>query len=526
MSVTLTAIIYAFQAEGYRFESCSPRQKYKERICEPVMDFSDALKNESRKTFTENGATALNSTGDACVDLCGSIGSLRSRSSTQIESMFIEAFQENKLAATKILVYSRDIRGGLGERRTFRILIKYLARNHPEAIIPNIDLIGVYGRYDDLYALVSTSLENDMWAVMKKQLEEDIANFNDGKVISLLAKWIKSPDASSKNTRKLGILTAQKMGYSVYDFKRILRKLRKHIEIVEAYMSAGRWDKIKYPEVPGRAMMIYKQAFRRHDNDRFSQYIQKALKGEAKINSKTLYPYDLVKSVLLHGSDDDTCEAQWRQLPNYVEPGTNAIVVADVSGSMFVNNRGPISSSIGLAIYFAERNIGAYRNLFMTFSSNPTVVRLQGETLAQKVRFMEGADWGGSTDLEAAFERVLEIALYNQVPPEQMVKSIIVISDMEIDVCISNHWDFYSHVKAKFESAGYKIPNVVFWNVNSRHDVFHADSNRPGVQICSGQSASTFKTLVNSIGMTPREMVISVISSERYDAVTIADKMR
>jgi len=485
------------------------------------MDFSNALKNESAKTYTENGALALNTTGTKCLDLFGCIGSLRSRSTIEVERLFADAYAEDKLLATKILFYARDILEGLGERKVFRDLLTYCAKYHPEAIENNLDLIGVYGRYDDLYSLLDTPLEDKMWSVMKDQFEDDRKNMAKGNTISLLAKWIKTPDASSRTTRKLGILTANKLGYSVYEFKRILRALRKHIGIVERFMSAGEWDKIKYPEVPSRAMMIYRNAFQRHDEYRFSEFTRKALTGEVKVNSKTLYPYDIVEKIYRRTELMDLLEAQWKQLPNYVEPGTNAIVMADVSGSMWGR---PICTSVGLAIYFAERNTGAYHNLFMTFSGDPHVVALKGETLAQKYKEVFDADWGFNTDLEAAFHKVLQIAIDNHVPPEEMVKSIIVISDMEIDsATYGDDWLFYDLMKARYEQYGYQIPNIVFWNVNSRHDVFHADATRKGVQLISGSSVTSFKQIMDSIGLTPVEMMLKVINAKRYEPITIKD---
>lgn len=498
------------------------------------MKLSDAMRNESTKTYTENGARAKNTSGDACLDLFGSIGSLRSRDESDVQRLFAEAYKEDPLLSTKILFYARDIREGCGERKVFRDLITYLAKYHKEAIRPNLDLIGVYGRYDDLYLLIGTPLEDDMWTAMKKQFEEDVQNLHAGNAVSLLAKWIKTPDASSENTRKLGILTAQKLGYPVYNFKRILRSLRKYIGIVESLMSAGEWDKIKYSEVPSRAMMIYRDAFKRHDELRFAEFTNKAVTGEEKINSSTLFPYDIVHKVR-NGVNSDVLEAQWRQLPNYVEEGTNAIVIADVSGSMtgwgyYQSSVAPIDSSIGLAMYFAEHNTGAYHNLFMTFSDTSDIVTLKGETLAQKVSFINRVDWGGSTNLKAAFDRVLDIAIKNQIPQEDMVKSIIVISDMEINSCTTSwgrrtdSWSFYDDMAHKYMKHGYEIPNVVFWNCNARHDIFHADKDRKGVQLVSGQSATMFKQLMKCVGMNPMEAMLKVINSERYDAVTVDRK--
>lgn len=486
------------------------------------MSFADAMREEGRFTRTENGAVALNTSGDARLDLFGTIGSLREADENRITTLFAEAYAQDKLFATKIAFYARDIRGGLGERKTFRTIIRYMAEKHPEALRPNLDLVGVFGRYDDLYELIGTPLEDDMWAAMKKQFEEDLKNLNAGNAISLLAKWIKTADASSPVTRKLGILTAQKLGYPVYNFKRIVRSMRKQIGVVESLMSAGRWDEIKYPEVPSRAMMIYRKAFMRHDADRFGEFIDKAEKGEVKINASTLFPYDIVEKFLYQDESSKVLEAQWKALPDYVEKGTNVLVMADVSGSMYGR---PLATSIGLAIYFAERNVGAYHNLFMTFSGIPETVILRGETLEQKIRNVNSANWGNNTDLEIAFERVLEIAEKHKIPQEEMPKAIVVISDMEIDFCTEDYsWTFYDNMARAFREKGYVIPNIIFWNVNSRHDVFHADSRRKGVQLASGQSVTVFKQILQNLDYNPVEAMENIINSERYDCITVEGK--
>lgn len=248
------------------------------------MNFAEAAKEETKWTHTENGAVALNTTGNACLDLFGTIGSLRGADKYRAESLFDEAYREDPLFATKIAFYARDIREGLGERKVFRDIIRHMALHHPEAIRPNLDLIGVFGRYDDLYSLIGTQVEDDMWLAMKRQFEEDVANLHAGNAVSLLAKWIKTADASSEKTRQLGVMTAHKLGYSVYHFKRIVRALRRQIGIVESLMTAGRWDEIKYSAVPSRAMMIYRKAFMNHDGKRYSAFIDKALTGKEKIN--------------------------------------------------------------------------------------------------------------------------------------------------------------------------------------------------------------------------------------------------
>ena len=501
------------------------------------MNFAEAIKNETKWTRTENGAVALNTTGTACLDLFGTIGALRGADETRVASLFEEAYKENPLLATKILFYARDVRGdkettGLGERRVFRIILKYAALHHPECIRPNLDLIGVYGRYDDLYELIGTPLEDEMWAAMKKQFEEDKTNFENGHVISLLAKWIKTADASSKETRRLGIKTAIKLGYSVFEFKRIVRAMRKHLRVVEGLMSTNQWDKITYSEVPSRAMMIYRNAFKKHDEERFNQFAQKAVIGEVKINSGILYPYDIIEKYTSNGywvrnyydgsrlnpTEENVLQAQWDQLPDYVEKGTNAIVIADTSGSM---SGRPMDTAVGLAIYFAQRNVGAYHNLWMNFSSSPSFQNIKGKTLKQILSNIDYSNWSNSTNCEAAFNLILDTAIKNNVSPDEMPKSLIIISDMEFDYCGDRQWSFYDKMRAKFAQYGYEIPTVVFWQADSRHDVFHADANRKGVILVSGQSAGTFKNLIGSIGMSPTEFMFKTILSNRYEPVTV-----
>ena len=493
-----------------------------------MFTFAQAARHMAAFTRTENGAVALNSTSDARLDLFGVIGALRGADQTRIERLFSEAYRADPLFATKIAFYARDIRGGLGERETFRTIMRYMAQMHPEALRPNLDLIGVYGRYDDLYCLIGTPLEDEMWAAMKAQFEEDRRSLENGEAVSLLAKWIKTADASSAKTRELGILTARKLGYTVYEFKRIVRALRRRIGVIETLMTEGRWDEIRYPEVPSRAMMIYRNAFRRHDGERYAQFVQRAVTGEETIHAGTLYPYDIVEkaaprlSSFFAGAclnEDPALEAQWRQLPDYVEPGTNALVIADTSGSMCGR---PMATSVGLAVYFAERNRGAYHNMFMSFSGTSRIQILRGETLAQKIDSINMNDWSGSTNLRAAFEHVLEIAIRNHVPQAEMPKSLIVISDMEIDYCGDRDWTFYEMMEEMYRMNGYIIPNIIFWNVNSRHDVFHADKNRKGVQLASGQSAAVFRQVMQTVGMNPVEAMEKIINSERYQAITVA----
>lgn len=500
-------------------------------------NFADAVKEETKWKRTENDLPAMNTSSDALVDLFAEIGAMRNRTADEKCTLFEEAYKQDPLVATKILFYARDVRGGLGERQTFKDILNYLATYHHEAVVNNIKLIGEYGRWDDIYALVGTPVEDEMWTIVRSKLTDDLTYYFDGNFqkISLLAKWLKTADASSEKTRKLGIYTAKKLGWSVYDYKRRIRTLRKALKIVERDMSANRWSDINYSAVPSKAMNNYRNAFYRHDEDRFSEFTSKALTGEVKINSGTLFPYDIIEKYhvfydydwrtrttthtkITVDGDENTLEAQWRQLPNYVKPGTNAIVIADTSGSM---EGRPLATALGLAIYFAQRNTGAYRGLWMNFSTTPHYQKIKGSTLRQILSNINYIDWEGSTDCEAAFSTILNTAIGNHVKPSEMPKALIIISDMEFNGSGGENWSFYDKMKARFARYGYEIPEVIFWNVDARHDTFHASADQKGVQLVSGQSASTFKNVVEGIGKTPYQLMMDVIGSPRYDPITI-----
>lgn len=478
------------------------------------------LKSTTSFTYTENGAICLSSSGNALVDLYSTIGALRNAASDRKIDLFEKAIKDNKELAAKILFYGRDIREGLGERETFRTLLAYAADNHKEIVAPNIPLIGFYGRFDDLYCLVNTACEDEMWSSMKEQFNKDLANMKEGKPVSLLAKWIKTPDASSVNTRKMGILTSQKLGYkNVAAFKKDLKALRKYLDIVEIKVSANNFDTIAYDKVPSNAMLKYRKLFGIKDADRFTKYIEDVTSGKTEIKANTLYPYDIVQKIF-YGDKSPVLDAQWNALPNYVSEDTNILVMADTSGSMSCCNYLPMASAVGLAVYFAERNKGTFAGYYMTFSSRPRLEKITGKTIFEKVRVPGIVE---NTNLEAAFDLILKTAIANKTPAEQLPKALVVISDMQIDSYQVHGADtFHETFAKKFAAAGYEIPNVVYWNVNSERDTFHADAYRKGVQLVSGHSATTFKNVIQSLDKTPLEAMLDVILSDRYAAVTVA----
>lgn len=499
--------------------------------------FVRAMQTENNVTYTENGAKALKSTKSDLVDLFGVFGSLRSRPLSEIERLFSKAYSEDALLATKMAFYGRNVRGGLGEKRTSKAILKYLAMTKPEVMRKNMVYVPSFGRWDDLYEFVGTPVEKDMWELVRVQLTEDVAAYNrfqeTGKVesISLLAKWLKSVNASKKETVKLGRLTAKALKMSEKEYRQTLSLLRKYLGVVEVSMSSKDWDSIKYSGVTSKAMTIYRNAFMKHDPVGFEAYKQSLVKGETTVNASTLYPYDILRS---YGLDtygrhmkmskqyDIILEEQWKALPNYVEGENNILVMADTSGSMTGEGGVPMYTSVGLAMYFAERNKGVFANTFMTFSSDPQFVTLKGDTLRDRVTSIESIV--ADTNLERGFKMVLDVAVKNNIPVEDMPKAIVIITDGEFNSMVSGagrHNTYYAGISEMYERAGYPVPTITFWNVASRQDRFHAFSDQKGVQMVSGHSPATFKTVLANLGVTPWEAMVNTLNAPEYSMITV-----
>lgn len=488
------------------------------------MNFAEAAKKTTEFTLTENGAFAYNTTAQgALLDMFSVAGALRSRSEEEIIAKFEDAFAEDALLATKLLFYAGNIRGGLGERRTFQVCLNWLAQNHPEIAIKNIMNVPHFNRWDILIkAYLGTAAEDQMWAVVEQQLRQDCCNYYEKQPISLLAKWLPSVNTSSKITRQMGKTAYRKLHFlNEKEYRTVLHQLREHLKVVENLMSQGRWNEINYEAVPSKAMLRYRNAYAKKDNERFREYQQKLIKGEAKINASTLYPYDLVEKYTRRGYFgviDEIVESQWKALPNYLTEPKNILVMADVSGSM---QGRPMDTSIGLAIYFAERNQGEYHNLYMTFTNRPHYVQIkENVTLVQKIRQVMNTDLGYSTNLEEAFKTILATAVRMNVSPENMPEALVVISDMEIDSYMHQHGvDFVDEMKKKFEAKGYQFPKLILWNVEARKDTFLTQSQN--VIMISGHSPSQFKALINCLDKNGYEVMLNALNDPMYDCVVI-----
>jgi hypothetical protein len=492
------------------------------------MDFVHGMLKMTNYTETLNGAKTLETSGSFLLDFFSKAAALRGDQESVLR-YFIGAYSESKELALKALFYIRDIRGGQGERDIFRNCIRYIALNHPDDIRKIVELIPEYGRWDDLYILGGTKLEDVAFDIMKKQFFKDINSDNP----SLLAKWLKSVNTSSKLSRNIGKITAKKFGMPEVKYRKALSKIRKKLNILESQMTEKKWKQIDYSKVPSQAMLKHAKAFNRNDEERFCEYLESVLSGEKKIHSETLYPYQVIRTIFnspynnnnnIDAKQKKAMNVLWENLPNYMEEEENVIAVVDVSGSMygeFIKDLRPITISVSLGIYFAERNTGIFKDTFITFSKNPKLQKIIGNDIYEKVVNVSKSDWGYNTNLIKTFKTIIDVAKENELKEEELPKKVYIISDMQFDVAIEdNSKTNFEAIDNMFKEAGYKRPKLVFWNVNAYSDV-PIDMDENGTYLISGASPSILKYVMNCDSSTPYDFMLEVIKSERYSPICL-----
>lgn len=450
---------------------------------------------------TENNAVTFIRSGSPLLDFYAQAGAMRNNKDKALD-LFKKAFAEDREKAVRILFYLRDVRGGQGERDLFRTCLEWLGVTYKDIFEKIVEFVPEYGRFDDLF------FDNDKcFELIGNQIKKDM----DSDTPSLLAKWLPTINASSNTTKAKAKFMAGKLGLHEIFYRKTLREIRKKIKTVEEKMSANKWNEIDYSFVPSQASRIYKNAFLKHDEVRYGKFIEKAEKGEVKINASTLYPYQIYNSVQRDYSR--TLEALWNQLPDYTM-GKNALVVADTSGSM---SGDPMSVSVSLALYFAERNKGQFKDYFITFSEQPRLQRIVGKSLMDRMNSIQTGEVA-NTNLQAVFDLILDTAVRNNTPENELPDTIYIISDMEFDQCGDTDTNF-ELIKRKYSQFGYTMPNLVFWNVNASGSNLPVQKNEQGVSLVSGFSPVIFKMAVEN--KTPEQVMLDTINSERYAKIKV-----
>ena len=509
--------------------------------------FMNGLTNAANYALTENGAVTHTSTRSDLLDMFAMGAAMRKRTDEDVILMFRKAFKENPSYALKCLFYIRDIRGGQGERRFFRVCMRDLATYDTEAAMRNLRYVPEFGRWDDLYVFVGTPLEAVALNFMKEQLALDI----QCKTPSLLAKWMKSENTSSAESRRLATITRKAMGMNHKQYRKTLSVLRDRINIVERLMSENRWDEIEFDKIPSKAGMIYKNAFARHDLEReksikeVQTYAEFARDTTKKVNAKTLYPYECVEKAaqlmgstqwgIRHRNMNDTNRLMvnkfWDNLTDYFNGASlNALAVVDTSSSMWGT---PVYVATSLGMYCAEKANGPFAGHYVSFSQNPRLVKVEGVDFCDKVDRIIRTDLCENTDIEKTFDMLLDTAIRNGCSQEDLPQNIIIISDMEFDRARgygrTYDWSTRTYkvnnatpetlmegIARKWRECGYQMPHLIFWNCDARQNNIPMLGNGP-ISYVSGFSPSIFQTIMT--GKTGLDLMFEKLNSPRYECI-------
>lgn len=488
------------------------------------------LEKNTHMTKTWNGANAYGlGTLPAVQELFALGGAKRFDTPDGILELFVNAFLEDKNLALKCLFYLRDIRGGQGERRFFRICFKWLCDNEPTVAMRLSELIPMYGRIDDvLVALDSTqpAVREYVCKMIKSWIDLDLVRYENGTMLSLAAKWLPSPNASSKQTKRYASIIRRHMGMTEKEYRKCLVKLRSKLNLVETAMSEDQWEDIEFEKLPSKAAFMYRNAFLSHDEtrERFRNFLAPKADGESKVKGTSLNPADIVHAVLGSSYEEgDLWQGYWDALPDYFNGAVDNIMpVVDTSGSMTYNPNNhtitPLDAAIGLGLYCAEKNSGEWKDRVMTFSERPTFFDLSSiKTSVDKMRKIRRNTIVSNTNLEAVFDLILETYLVSPDEDCELPEKIIIISDEQIDVMTEKPCETaMESVRRKWDIVGVEMPHLIYWNVNAMNN---AILEKGDITFISGYNPNIFKQILS--GATGLQLMLEAIDTKRYAPVHI-----
>ncbi len=469
------------------------------------MNLLDEMKKNS-KIINTKGSEYYATTYDSNLDVFTMMS--RYDSNENIIKLFENALNENKNLALANLLYILDIRNGKGERKIFKTIFQNLCINHPQSASKVLPHISSLGRYDYILVGLDTPINDEVISLIKKQLNDDLESANP----SLLAKWLpshKTHNVKNKTAKKI----IKSLNLKEKEYRKILSSLRKKINIVEKNLTEKNYENIDFSKVPTKAMLKYTKAYTKRMNKQYLEYKNKVVKGESKINTEGLFSYEIIKNLLWNQNiDEDLYNLMWNNQKDVLkECNTNVLVMADTSGSMTYYDGIPFATSVGLALYTAQRNKGIFKNHFLTFSSKPYLCEVKGNTIIEKVRnipcYIE------NTDIDKAFELILKIAKENNLKQEELPSHLLIISDMEFDCGVySKNGTNLNGWKEAFNEEGYKLPIIIFWNVAGKINGLPATKFENDIAMISGFSTNLLDNLLALENYTPNNIMLEKLS--------------
>jgi hypothetical protein len=470
-----------------------------------LMSLLDAMKKNNTILNTK-GSSYYATTYDSNLDVFTMLS--RYNSNEEIIRLFNNAMQENEELALANLLYILDIRNGKGERRIFKTIFKDLCLNNSICALRVLPLIGILGRYDYILEGIDTPIEDDVISLIKNQLDEDLKSDNP----SLLAKWLPSHRTHNINS-SMAKKIMNKLNMNEKEYRKTLSSLRNKLNIVEKNLSNKTYENIDFQCIPTKAMIKYSNAYNKRMPDLYKEYKNRVKNKEVKINTECLFAYEIIRNLLRDkNSDYELYDLMWNNQKDVLKGcNSNVLVMADTSGSMLSHNGIPYFTSIGMAIYTASRNSGIFKNHFITFSNRPCLCEIKGKTIKEKVKNIPFIV--SNTNIDLAFELILNTAIENNIKQEELPSHLLIISDMEFDqgVYTKNGTNFEGW-KQEFLSAGYILPKIIFWNVAGSTRGIPVTKFDNDVAMVSGFATNILDNLLNLENYSPTNIMLEKLS--------------
>lgn len=498
--------------------------------------YAQLLREQAAKKNTvlsANGALEYDTTGSALVDFNARVTEFRNAEASVITDAARKAFEENPVKFVKLIFQIGDIREGRGERHTFNVCMDWLVANHPSVAGEVIALIPEYTRWDYLVRLTVSEDEviaKNATKLVVKQFEADravIQNAKDGEsvAISLLAKWMPSLQTKKEQDKEVVRHLLRTLHMQEREYRKTLSQMRSYLNIIEKSLTLKDYDTIDMEKMSAKQQLRYSSCLERVMAKQRHDYIQAVLRGEKKMNTTILNPLEIVHEYIKNNRNfqgteyNEDMEAIWSLIPDTTSGNGNTLVIRDGSGSMTASigagsKATMLEAASAMAIYCAEHMQGAFHNMFITFSSHPEIVDLSDcPSLSDKLNRLVRFNDCSNTDLEATFDLVLDIAVKNGLSQEEIPSYLMILSDMEFDAArrAYSHYDWKRHqfvddgcsrdmlfdiIRKKWQTAGYDMPTLVFWQLNGKRTIFPEIDAKNGIIFLSGFSTSELELVM------------------------------
>jgi hypothetical protein len=410
----------------------------------------------------------------------------------------------------------------------------------------------------------------------KKEKTKSLENIS----LSLAGKWLPREKSKFKwLNKKLAnhmfshYLTTGKTNDSIrkaslkciIHYNKILVILNEYLDTSQIKMCNGNWRYINFNNVTSKTLHLQKLSFmnklkkggtltnrndfvdRNECANNFKQYLENSKTSNKKVKGKRCNVYEFVKDAILYANMEETedillvkdvINEQWKDNATQNADLKQMIVMSDVSGSMETDNCNPLYNSIGLGIRISEKTHSPYKNRILTFSENPSWVKLEDTmSFCEKVKILKQADWGGTTNIYKAMKLICESLICNNIDPIEVENlTLCILSDMQIDTCLNGGKlnTLHENIKLMFNNAGmetkfhkpYKPPHILFWNLRSTNG-FPVSVTQKNVTMVSGYNelllnAFSEKGMEALKEITPLKMLKDILKNDRYKFLDVA----